>query len=138
MPELAAYLNTIEIALLTSEVVAEYAFVTSKINTDDGYFRVRATLANGDYLEASEYFTVTEREIRVEDYRYQWMDGPRTVLRRRWDNTPHHPEVAGFPHHCHLGPGDTVAPGEAMNLLRILAFLEAELLHIGAEMPFGK
>ncbi len=131
MPEPAAYLNAVEVALLTSEVIAEYTLVASKINTDDGYFRLRATLANGDFLEAAEYFTVPEGKICIEDYRYQWMDGQRAVLRRRWDNTPHHPEVAGFPHHCHLGPGDTVAPSEAVNLFRILTFLEAELLHEG-------
>jgi len=96
MPEPAAYLNAVEVALLTSEVIAEYTLVASKINTDDGYFRLRATLANGDFLEAAEYFTVPEGKICIEDYRYQWMDGQRAVLRRRWDNTPHHPEVAGF------------------------------------------
>ena len=127
MTEPADYLATLETTLLVSEIIKAYTIVTARANTDDGYLRIRATLSNGDFLEASEYFVVAEAEIVTEDYRYQWMDNTRTRLRRRWDNTPHHPEVDGFPHHCHVGQENNVVSGEPLSLLELLARLESEL-----------
>lgn len=96
-----SYLAEIELALIVSQIVAQYTVVRSWANTDDGYFRVRATLANGDFLEATEYFVLEQERVEIVDYRHQWMDASRKTLRRRWDCTPHHLEVDGFPHHVH-------------------------------------
>jgi hypothetical protein len=127
MPDPVAYLDEIEIALISSEFITAYTIVRNWANTDDGYVRIRATLINGDFLEASEYFVVQGDEIEAVDYRYQWMDGSRSVLRRRWDNTPHHPNLDGFPHHCHVGQESHVIPGRPLSLLQFLSWLEAEI-----------
>jgi hypothetical protein len=127
MDDPATYLAEIEMALVASPIVAEYRLVRSWANTDDGYIRVRATLSNGDFLEAAEYFVIQEEQIVVVDYRHQWMDATRTVLRRRWDNTPHHPELDSFPHHCHVGDESHVVPGEPVGLIQVLALIEAEI-----------
>ncbi|MBN1877896.1 MAG: hypothetical protein JXA33_26985 [Anaerolineae bacterium] len=122
-----AYLAQVEVALMTSPVIAEYTFLTRWANTDDGYIRFRAILVNNDFLEAAAYFTVQGDKVQIEDYRYQWMDHARTTLRRRWDNTPHHPGVAGFPHHCHIGSETNVVPGKSLSVLEVLAWFEIEL-----------
>ena len=127
MTEPADYLAAVETSLLVSEIIADYTLIIARANTDDGYLRIRATLNNGDFLEMAEYFLVLEDEIITEDYRYQWMDNTQTVLRRRWDNTPHHPELDGFPHHCHIVREDSVVPGEPLSILELLELLEAEL-----------
>ena len=125
-----AHLSEIELALIASEIIAHYVVVRSWANTDDGYIRVRATLTNGDFLEAAEYFVVQQGHVVTVDYRHQWMNANRTILHRRWDNTPHHPALAGFPDHCHVGSEDNVVPSEPTSLLRVLAWLENEMSHL--------
>jgi len=127
VPDPIAYLNEIILALIVSEIISDYTVIRRWANTDDGYIRIRASLINGDFLEASEYFVVEGGRMVTVDYRYQWMDGDRAVLRRRWDNTPHHPEVEGFPHHCHLGSETNVVPGKPLSLLQLLLLLKNEI-----------
>ncbi len=127
MTDLSAYLTDIELALIRSPIIAAYQVIRSEVNTDDGYIRVRATLINGDFLEAAEYFILERDAILTDDYRYQWMDASKIVLRKRWDCTPDHPEVATYPHHIHIGDENTVVPGQVLNLIALLDTLEREL-----------
>lgn len=78
---------------------------------DDGYMRIRATLSNGDFLEAAEYIVYDQGQLVTADYRYQWMDGAKKILRRRWDSTPDWPHLPDSPHHVHVGDEATVEPG---------------------------
>ncbi len=123
----ATYLAEAELALINSPIVTEYEVVRSWANTDDGYIRVRATLTNGDFLEAAEYFALESNQVVPVDYRHQWMDGSKQQLRRRWDSTPDHPELDNFPHHCHILSEDHVVASEATSLVRVLVLIEAEL-----------
>jgi hypothetical protein len=41
-------------------------------------------------------------------------------LIKRWDNTPHFPDLDGFPHHVHDGKTGEVHPSTPMNLFRVL------------------
>lgn len=123
----AAYLAAIELALIASQIVNEYNVIRSWSNTDDGYIRVRAILANGDFLESTEYFALEQGEIVTIDYRHQWMDASRELLRARWDSTPHHPEVDGFPYHVHLDSEDRVVPGQKLCLIDLLQLLEQKM-----------
>lgn len=125
--DIPAYLSQIELALVGSPVIAEYYVVRSWANTDDGYLRLRATLANGDFLEAAEYFVLDRDQILTIDYHHQWMDGHKQVLRRRWDSAPDHPELDNFPHHIHLGSETRVIPGHPLSLIELLNILEDEL-----------
>ena len=125
--DIAAYLSSIQLALVGSPAIAHFDIVRSRGSTDSSYIRIRATLVNGDYLEAAEYCMVDGDDVVVVDYRYQWMDASRSTLIRRWDNTPHHPGLAGFPHHVHVGYETNVVPGHSWSLLELLKFLEQEL-----------
>jgi hypothetical protein len=124
-----AYLAEIELALIVSPIVAQYEVVRSWANSDDGYIRVRATLGNGDFLESTAYFVLDQESVEIVDYRHQWMDGTRTILRRRWDCTPHHPELDGFPHHVHVGNENDVLAGHVMGIIDLLQLLEQEFLN---------
>ena len=127
MNDIAAYLTQIDLALVSSSVIADYHIIRSWVNTDDGYIRLRATFTNGDFLEAAEYFVLDEGQLVTVDYRYQWMDGKKQILKRRWDSTPDHPELDNFPHHVHLGGETTTVPGHPLSLIELLSILENEL-----------
>ena len=106
--------------LLGHPAVRSVELVRYSVNRLDGYLRVRCRLTNGDYLEIALHITAGAQDAVIDDYRYQWMDADQTRLHRRWDNTPHFPELPGFPHHCHIGSQDAVEPGSPMNLAQLL------------------
>ena len=124
MSEILAYLDTIKLRLVTSRVVAEYQIVKERTTATDGYLRVRATLANGDFVEMAECFERGASGMETVEYRHQWMDPTKTQLQRRWDNTPHHPELSNFPHHVHLESKEQVVAGQPMSICRVLDVLE--------------
>lgn len=121
------YLAAIELSLITSPALAEYSVVRSWADVNDGYIRIRATLANGDFLEAAEYFVQQQSGFETVDYRHQWMDSTKRILRRRWDCTPDHPQLPNFPHHVHIEREDRVQESKPIGLLDLLRILE-ELL----------
>ena len=124
----AAYLADIELALIASQSIAHYEVVRAWANTDDGYIRVRATLANGDFLETTEYFVLEQERVEIVDYRHQWMDDSRTILRRRWDRTRHHSELDSFPHHVHVEDEEQVVAGQRIGVIELLLLLEREMI----------
>jgi len=124
MSEIDAYIAAVELAFISSPVVAEYRVLRAWANTDDGYVRVRATMSNGDFLEAAEYFILQGNRLITADYRYQWMDADQRELHCRWDCAPDHPELEGFPHHVHVGNEVHVTPSRMMNMLDLLRAME--------------
>ena len=70
MSDITAYLEAIRLKLVTSRVVADYQIVKERITATDGYLRVRATLHNGDFLEAAECFERATEGVKTVDYRY--------------------------------------------------------------------
>lgn len=80
------------------------------------YFRARISLANGDFLEVSEYFLAGPEGCATIEYRHQWMDSTR-----------HFPELANFPHHIHLASETNAVPGTVMSVIELIDLLEAEL-----------
>ncbi|NKQ34470.1 MAG: hypothetical protein HF973_02520 [Chloroflexi bacterium] len=125
MSKLDEYLNQIELALVSSPIVSTYKVTRRWANTDDGYIRLEIQLVNHDLMEAAEYFVLENDQIQTEDYRFHWMDQNKQ-LRRRWDNAPHHPEVATFPHHIHDETGNII-PGQTMSIFDLLTLLENDL-----------
>nr|WP_238718439.1 DUF6516 family protein [Petrachloros mirabilis] len=93
---------------------------------DRGHIRVRITLSNGDFVEASEFFTVSTTGIQQQRYRYQWMDVTKTQLRKRWDNAPHFPEIETFPYHVHVRQEENVLPSAMLGILDLLTLLEVK------------
>lgn len=124
MTEIDAYLDALKLKLVVSPVVARYTVIKERTTSTDGYLRVQAMLSNGDFMELTEYFVYSQQQIETIDYRYQWMDATRQNLKRRWDNTPHHPEIPSFPHHIHQAGEPHVLAGEPLNIIQVLNTLE--------------
>jgi hypothetical protein len=125
--EVSDYMKNIELALLSSTIILEYVIVRSWVGKTNGYIRIRASLINGDFLESAEYFILENKGIRTIDYRHQWMSGDKKTMRKRWDNTPDHPEIETFPHHVHIEQEERVFPSTLLSLTDLLILLENEI-----------
>lgn len=121
------YLTEIKSKLIASPVVTSFSIVEEKALEDRGFFRARLRLINKDFLEIAEYFIISNDKPTTERYRYQWMDSSQIRLRKRWDNVPHFPKLANFPHHIHIDTEENVEPSECLNILQLLELLEIEL-----------
>lgn len=88
-------------------------------------------LTNNDFLEVAEYFVVEANSARVIRYRFQWVDETQQMLKRRWDNAKHFPDLPGFPHHIHVGSEDHVVTGKALNTVESIDQFEKEFSSTG-------
>jgi len=112
------YLETVKAHLLTNPLVENFQIVRERITTNDGHLRVRMTLIKGNLMEFSEYVQRIAGDIQVITYSYHCID-PSGRLIVRWDNTPHFPDLDGFPHHRHIGYPETVQAGQPMNIFKV-------------------
>jgi hypothetical protein len=97
------YIDLIKYKLNTSVIIDSFRIVDERILFSRGYFRARLILKNDDFLEIAESFTVIDNRLVTLSYRYQWMDGKKQQLKKRWDNVEHFPDLPNFPHHVHIG-----------------------------------
>ncbi len=118
------YTAAIKAKLQSSAIVTSFEIVKETTTNDSGYLRVRCQLINQDFLETAEFFRIQNNQCQPESYRYQWMDATHQILRQRWDNVKHFPNLPNFPHHVHIGSEDNVKPSQACNTLEILEYLE--------------
>jgi hypothetical protein len=123
----ADYVLQLKAKLVISPIVASFNLVEEKVWPDRGYIRVRMSLSNGDFLEAAEYFLLEDDKCVTRRYRYQWMDGERRELRKRWDNVEHYPDLPNFPHHVHVGKEANVEPGGRFSIIQLLDVLAGEI-----------
>lgn len=122
-----AYVTEIKARLVASPVVASIMVVEERVLFDRGYFRARLGLSNGDFLEVAEYFVVEKGLCVTKRYRYQWMDAPQKVLKKRWDNVEHFPELPNAPHHVHVREESYVEPGQSLSIVELIDVMEQEL-----------
>jgi hypothetical protein len=88
----SAYLDDVDGAFLLSPVVRSVQVREREERLQEGFIRLRATLSNGDLLEAFEFVVATSNALQTRTYRIHWQHGDGQ-LKRRWDNAPHHKEV---------------------------------------------
>lgn len=115
--QLTAYLAEVEAAVKqhTDAYVERYEeeiLTSERIN-----LRLRIRFASDYLLEVSEAVVVTGNVLHSLGYRYHCQDVNRT-LAFRYDDTPHFPDLASFPHHKHLP--DQVVPAAKPALMRVI------------------
>jgi len=116
----AEYLTSIKERLTADKVVSSFHVIRERTTLTDGHLRVRLTLTDDSQLEFSEYVQRSPNgEISVITYSYHWANADGNLI-RRWDNTPHHPDLIGSPHHVHTEPADTPSPGHLVSLFSVL------------------
>ena len=126
--EAGLYLESIKLALVSSPIVRDIVIIRERGLPDQGFFRARLTLQNGDFVEVTEYFVVETGSVHTVEYRYQWMDAMQQSLRKRWDNAEHHRSLSSFPHHVHIGREDHVEPGQLLSIADLISIIESEMV----------
>jgi Family of unknown function (DUF6516) len=115
-----AYLEAMKERFVTDPLVTQFQVIRERSTLMDGYLRARLTLADGSQLELSEYMQRSSAgEIAVITYSYHWADAHNQLI-TRWDNTPHFPDLPGFPDHIHDGATGQVTPGQPMSIFTVL------------------
>jgi hypothetical protein len=98
---LSRYLANIETAIkeLKSAYIEHYLeeiLTPLRIN-----LRIRVRFVSGHLLEFNESVIIEEGQINHLSYRYHLQDKQNKLV-FRYDNAPHFPTLANFPHHKHL------------------------------------
>lgn len=122
MTNAGEYLSDIKTLIVLNPQVVHWTVVREEAQSDRGLLRYRLTLKDGSFLEMFEFFQVTAAGVQVTKYRFHWQSAD-SQLRKRWDNAPHHPEIATHPHHVHDGAEENVLPHEAMNVEKVLSII---------------
>ena len=111
-----AYLEAMKERFVTDPLVTRLHVMRERSTLVDGYLRARLALADGSQLECSEDMQRSSAgEMVVITYSYHWTDTNNQLI-TRWDNTPHFPELPGFPDHIHDGATGEVTPGQPMSI----------------------
>lgn len=119
------YLEEIILVLTGNPNIEKFEVIKKKATSTDGYIRLKAMLTNNDLLEISLYCQKRGTSVEIIDYRHHWQD-EHGALKRRWDNCPHHKEIATFPYHVHLTE-HTVSPSEKIDIYKVLELVEKNI-----------
>ncbi len=91
----------------------------------NGLIRCRIIFWDESFLDLYEVVsTELGYPVRVY-YAYTYLREGKRVF--RYDNAPHHPEIATHPHHKHVGARDRLAPADQPTLKQILDEVEGLL-----------
>lgn len=121
------YFSSIERSLRQNAQISEIVEPITCLASDDhnGLVRCRAVFWDGSYLDL--YETVSTElgyPVRIH-YAYAFVRQGTCIF--RYDNAPHHPDIATYPHHKHIGPADRLAPADQPSLSQVLAEIEGWL-----------
>ena len=125
--DLEQYIAAVKAKLAISPIVASIEIVDERTLLNRGYFRARLTLTNTDFLEIAESFALQNDQPTTLNYRYQWMDASKQILKKRWDSVKHFPNLPNFPHHIHVNSESNVEPGLSRNIMEFMDLIESEL-----------
>jgi len=92
------YVNSVVRFLELHPMIKDVAVERRIVTRNRGYIKATATFVNDSQLRIREFIDGRLRKIDYA-YHYQGSDGKLVF---RYDNTPHHADVATFPHHKHV------------------------------------
>lgn len=123
---LQAYFYDILQSLIVSHVVSSFKVSKQEVHDEEGFIRIKCTLVDDSIFEFAEYAVALKNNVNIETYSYHWQKA-NGVLIKRWDNVPHHKEIASFPHHLHLAD-NKVVKSPHISLKKVLAEIEGILI----------
>lgn len=122
MKSAADYLDHVKALIVLQPQITRWETIREEVQGEKGLFRYRLLLRDGGLLEVFKHFRIEAGEVQIMKYSFHWQDADG-LLRRRWDNAPHHPEVDTFPHHVHEGAESNVLPHDPVDIDEILSFV---------------
>ena len=117
----------IENAIRHSALVVTYDLVKVQLSSSTGYIERQVTFINNSRFVFFEFLRQPTAEVECEKYRYHFMNSDDQLF-FRYDNAPHHPEIATFPHHKHLPTG--LLENAAPNFADVFTEIESHVLGI--------
>ena len=118
----------IKIALLLSPIVKSFNVIKERFSSKDGHLRIKCNLINNDILEFSIFAEMIDNIPSLENYSYHWQQNKGKLI-RRWDNTPHNPELESLPHHVHVSEEANVESSDPKDIQKILTIIEQKIDH---------
>lgn len=115
------YFGSLERSLIENALVSrlDEPFMCLASDEYNGLVRGRVFFWDDSYLDLYEVVsTELGYPIRI-SYSCTYLRAGQRVF--RYDSAPHHPEIATFPHHKHIGPQDRVTPADQPSLGQVLA-----------------
>ncbi len=121
------YFASIERSLRQNVRIGHVEEPITCLASDDynGLVRCRVFFWDNSYLD---FYEVVNTELGYPvrlHYAYTYMREGNRVF--RYDNAPHHPEIATHPHHKHIGPTDRLAPADQPSLSQVFTEVETWL-----------
>jgi len=98
-----AFVENIEKSVASSAIV-----LSSTIQKHFGpalktvYLKGHLVIIDASILEIAIFATESSNTLSIVKYRFHYMDSTDRML-FRYDNAPHHSEIASHPHHKHIG-----------------------------------
>lgn len=117
------YFRRIATLIATAGIIHSSSITYDKRSTSIGFIRGDISFLDGSQLHLREFVNVehgTERYMYA--YHYQRPDG---ALVFRYDNTPHFPALATFPHHKHEASEANVVAASPPDLQAILTEIQS-------------
>ncbi|MDZ7696255.1 MAG: DUF6516 family protein [Deltaproteobacteria bacterium] len=96
------HFDEIEARLIECPAILAYQIIRKDISPDDGKLRIRSTLTGGGVFECFLYVRGMGYLCPPLKYSFHWQNAQGKTV-RRWDNAPHHKDLAYAPHHAHIG-----------------------------------
>lgn len=105
-----------------SEIIESYEILKFSMTEKSYCLIYEIKLLNGTRLFAKDYlFQDGSRK-----YSFHWQDTEGNCI-IRWDNAPHHQDVATFPYHKHIGKDENIADSQPMKTEKVLEHIKAEI-----------
>lgn len=118
------YFANLERSLRRNARVGKIEEPVLSLASDDynGLIRCRVAFWDNSFLDLYEVVsTELGYPVRVH-YAYTYIREGKRIF--RYDNAPHHTEIATHPHHKHIGAQDRLAPADQPTLKQILDEIE--------------
>ena len=122
MKDASEYLAHIKALIALVTQVTSTSVLREEAQGDIGLYRYRLMLRDGSFLEMFERFSILDERLLPGKYSFHWQDASGRLL-KRWDNAPHQPDVATFPHHVHDGADTNVLPHEPVTAEQVLTIV---------------
>lgn len=104
--------------LLDDELwIESYEVIEFREMTSAFYWKINVIFKDNSLLFAKEYVSNSTRK-----YAFHWQKGDGTLI-NRWDNAPHHPNIATSPHHQHIGNENNVKESYDISFEDILIYI---------------
>jgi hypothetical protein len=129
------YFDGFERGLHQNTLISKVDQPIALLSSDDynGLIRIRAHFWDNSFLDIYEVVsTELGYPVRI-TYSYTYLRNEQQVF--RYDNAPHHPEIATHPHHKHLGSLNKLAPADQPSISQILTEIAEWLDQLSISSP---